>query len=149
MPLDGRNQGAGHGVSLYVSRLRQIRLRRVVAVMVTVLMVLPVRASASPSIGGPRGLPWPLIIPTANERLGLLPSGRVVPAPALRPYAIGPLPRGAYGVDRKRRLWVQMKDHHLLLMRGHRAIWRSTRIYRATSAAIGIPAFQASRSGIA
>ncbi len=59
------------------------------------------------------------------------------------------LPGGAYFVDRRKRLWVQVRHHRLVLMRDTDAVWRSTRSHRVTSAASGVPAFQVSGPGIA
>ncbi len=61
---------------------------------------------------------------------------------------MGPLPEGSYFVDRRRRMWVRVRHHHVVLMRGRRTVWRSARTYRLASAN-GLSGIQVSGSGIA
>ena len=89
-----------------------------------------------------------MIIPTHDERLALLPNGRLIRAPAVRPHAMAPLPTNGYFVDRRKGQWVQVRDGRVFIMRGHRTIWRSTRRY-AIDSANRIWAIEVGRSGIA
>lgn len=98
---------------------------------------------------GPRGLPWPIVVPTTNHRFAVLPDGSVIRAAALRPHALGPLPKGSYVVDRAHRTWVRVRDGHILVLRGRQPIWRSTRRHRLVSAQRGLSTIEVSAAGIA
>jgi hypothetical protein len=131
--------------------MRGQRTSYALAAMLTVAAVLIAQrpASADGFPRAPQGLPWPVIIPAKHGRFSVLPDGHVIRTSALRPHAIGRLPKGSYLVDRARETWVRVRGGHVIVLRGHRRIWRSSRRYGFSSAQGGLSTVEVSPAGIA
>jgi hypothetical protein len=116
---------------------------------VAVVVIAPRPASANGFPRAPRGLPWPVIVPARNRRFAVLPDGHVIRAAALRPHAIGRVPKGSYFVERARETWVRVRGGHVIVVRGRRRIWRSSKRYGFKSAQGGLSTVVVSPVGIA
>lgn len=127
------------------------RSPRALASLLIIIAVFVVQrpAWANDSPPAPRGLPWPVIIPTEDGRFSVLPDGHVIRTAALRPHAIGRLPKGSYLVDRARETWVRVRGGHVIVLRGQRRVWRSSKRYGFKSAQRALSTVDVSAAGIA
>jgi len=110
---------------------------RPVALALACMLVL----AAAPVRGAVRGLPrvrqgppWPVVVPTEKQRFVILPGGRVVVVPAVHPHPPPAIPPDAYFLDRGLGRWVDLRHHHVVVLRDRRVIWRSRSTFDLASA---------------
>jgi hypothetical protein len=113
--------------------------------------VVPKPASARVSLPRVRGgLPWPVVLQTADSRYVIARSGAIHPlrAAAQRTRARVHYPAGFVWVNRLSGTWAMMRRGHLLIVRNGAVIWRSAARYAVQDAAhMGV--IVAGRPGIA
>ena len=112
------------------------RVRTIALPLALILVVgaTPARGAVRALPRAPQGPPWPVVVPTEEQRFVILPSGQVLVVPAVQPHAPPAIPPGAYFLDRKSGRWVELRHRHVVVHRDRRVIWRSRSTFDLASA---------------